>query len=111
MRHFLRELQGSMSNCIDLGRLIKQFSFKWVKLNSEILSGGVETLIKLLEKELVRNPHARKNQKVALKIALRQSKDIVVDGYIMDGNHEIYQCNIIFDNMIDILMFMFLIKI
>ena len=83
-----------MGSAIDLGRLIKQFTFKWVKLNSEILSGGVETLIKLLEKELVRSPHARKTQKVALKIALGRAKDLLVDGYIMDGKMRIKEIKV-----------------
>jgi len=84
MRHFMRELPSSVQNAIDLGRLIKLFCLKWIKLNAEVLRGGQTSLSTLLERELVKNEHARTSERTAIKIALEKSTQIVIDGYVMD---------------------------
>ena len=85
MRHFLRELPSAVHNAIDLGRIIKLFSLKWIKLNCEILRGGSGSLIRLLERTAVKSDHARQTEPTAIKIALEKSAELVIDGYVMDG--------------------------
>merc|ERR1711997_63955 len=75
---------SSVQNAIDLGRLIKLFCLKWIKLNAEVLRGGQTSLSTLLERELVKNEHARTSERTAIKIALEKSTQIVIDGYVMD---------------------------
>ena len=85
MRHFLRDLPDAVHNAIDLGRIIKLFTLKWIKLNCEILRGGSVTLIRLLDRSAVRSEHARKTEATAIKVALEKGAEIVIDGYVMDG--------------------------
>jgi len=85
MRHFLRELPDAVQNAIDLGRIIKLFTFKWIKLNCEILRGGSAALKSLLDRTAVRGDHARQTEMTAIKVALEKSVEIVIDGYVMDG--------------------------
>ena len=87
----MRELPASVQNAIDLGRLIKLFCLKWIKLNAEVLRGGQTTLSTLLERELVKNEHARTSERTAIKIALEKSTQIVIDGYVMDGKLTLFK--------------------